>query len=75
MGRQFRAVALSPFVGQRLTMLVSKEHHSHLDALRPLIEAGDVTPTLDRTYPLARARQAMAYLEAGRVRGKVAITV
>jgi NADPH:quinone reductase-like Zn-dependent oxidoreductase len=75
MGRQLRAVALSPFVRQRLTMLVSKEHHTYLDALRPLIEAGDVTPTLDRTYPLAQARQAMADLEAGAVRGKVAITM
>lgn len=75
MSRQLRAVALSPFVGQRLTMLVSKEHHSYLDALRPLIDAGDVTPTIDRTYSLAQARQAMAHLEAGRVRGKVAITI
>jgi len=75
MSRQLRAVALSPFVGQRLTMLVNKEHHRYLDALRPLIEAGDVTPTIDQTYPLAQARQAMAHLEAGHVRGKVAITI
>ena len=72
---QLRAVARSPFVGQRLTMLITTEHHRYLDALRPLIEAGDVTPISDRTYPLAQARQAMAHLEAGRVRGKVAITI
>src|SRR5207344_2074183 len=32
-GRQLRAVALSPFVGQRLTMLTSKEHHTHIEAV------------------------------------------
>jgi NADPH:quinone reductase-like Zn-dependent oxidoreductase len=75
MSRQLRAVALSPFLGQRLTMLINEEHHSHLDTLRPLIEAGEVTPTLDRTYTLDQAHEAMAHLAAGRVRGKVAITI
>ena len=73
--RQLRASALSLFVSQRLTMLVSKEHHSYLDALRPLVEAGHVTPVLDRTYPLADAPAAMRRLEAGHARGKIAITI
>ena len=73
--RQLRASVLSLFVRQRLTMLVSKEHHSYLDALRPLIEVGHVTPAIDQSYPLAEAPAAMRRLEAGHVRGKIAITI
>jgi len=73
-GRQLRASVLSLFVRQQLTMLVSKEHHSYLDELRPLLEAGQVTPAVDTTYPLADVPAAMRHLTAGRVRGKIAIT-
>ena len=73
-GRSLRAPLLSLFIGQRLTMLASKEHRSYLEALRPLIEAGRVTPTIDKTYPLAEVPAAMRHLEAGHVRGKIAIT-
>lgn len=72
-GRQLRAVALSPFVRQRLTMFVAKDHHEPLERLTTLIEAGRVTPVVERTYPLAEAAVAMRALEAGRVRGKVVI--
>jgi NADPH:quinone reductase-like Zn-dependent oxidoreductase len=74
-GRSLRAVGLSLFVRQRLTMLVCKEHHADLERMTELIEAGDVTPTIDRTYSLDEVPDAMRLLEAGRVRGKVAITV
>ena len=74
-GRSLRAPLLSPFVGQRLAMLASKERASDLERLVPLIEAGQVTPSIDRTYPLERVPDAMRHLEAGDVRGKVAITV
>jgi NADPH:quinone reductase-like Zn-dependent oxidoreductase len=73
MGRQLRAVTLSPFVGQRLAMLISKEHFSGLERLRELIERGDVTPVVERTFPLAEVPAAMRELEAGRVRGKVVV--
>lgn len=56
-------------------MLVNTEHHRYLDQLRPLIEAGAVTPALDTTYPLAQAAVAMRHLEAGKARGKLAITI
>jgi NADPH:quinone reductase-like Zn-dependent oxidoreductase len=75
MNRQFRALALSPFIRQRLTMLTPKEHATVLERLTELIEAGQVTPSIDRTYPLERAPEAMRHLNAGRVRGKVAITI
>src|SRR5688572_11042645 len=66
-GRSLRAPLLSPFVGQRLAMLASKERASDLERLVPLIEAGQVTPSIDRTYPLERVPDAMRHLEAGDV--------
>jgi NADPH:quinone reductase-like Zn-dependent oxidoreductase len=74
MNRQLRAMALSPFVGQRLKSFVAGQKASDLEQLTGLIEAGQVTPSIDRTYPLAQAPEAMCRLEAGEVRGKIAIT-
>ena len=73
--RQIRAMLLSPFVGQRLGTFVSIESAEDLVALKELIEAGKVTPVIDRTYPLAEAPDAIRYVEQGRARGKVAITI
>jgi NADPH:quinone reductase-like Zn-dependent oxidoreductase len=71
--RQLRAFLLSPFVQQRLTSLVCSENGADLEHLRQLIEAGQVTPALDRCFPLAEAGDAMRHLAAGAVRGKVAV--
>ena len=73
--RQIRALVLSLFVRQRLTMVVGKEHRGDLEVLSRLIEDGLVSPVIDQTYPLARVPEAIGYLEAGNVRGKVAITI
>ena len=73
--RQLRALALSLLVRQKLTMLASKERHTDLEALTPLLENGQVTPIIDRTYPLAEVPAAMGHLEAGQARGKIAITI
>lgn len=75
MNRQFRALALSPFVRHRLAMIVPKERASDLERLTDLIEAGKVTPSIDGTYPLDRVPEAMLHLEAGKARGKIAITI
>lgn len=75
MSRQLRAVMLSPFVGQRLVWLVAKERGEDLARLAELLEAGQVMPSVDRTYPLDQVAEAMRHLEAGQVRGKTAITV
>jgi NADPH:quinone reductase-like Zn-dependent oxidoreductase len=75
MERQLRALAISPFVRQRLPTFVNRERHQELEILAELIEAGKVTPVIDRTYPLREAPEAMRRLEAGGVRGKLVITV
>jgi NADPH:quinone reductase-like Zn-dependent oxidoreductase len=70
-----RAPLLSALVRQRLRPLVSKERRADLLVLKELIEAGKVTPVIDRTYPLREAPEAIRYLEEGHARGKVVITV
>ena len=75
MGRTLRGLALSPFIRQRITNFVNKERGSDLERLTDLIEAGKVTPSIDRGYPLDRVPEAMRHLEAGKARGKVAITI
>jgi NADPH:quinone reductase-like Zn-dependent oxidoreductase len=73
--RQLRAMMLSPFVGQKLGTFVNKENHEDMLVLKELIEAGKVTPIIDRTYPLAEVPEAIRYLEEGHARGKVVISV
>jgi len=73
--RQLRAMMLSPFVGQKLGTFISKENHEDLTVLTELIEAGMVTPVIDRTYPLSEVPEAIRYLEEGHAQGKVVITV
>ncbi|HYO40935.1 MAG TPA: NAD(P)-dependent alcohol dehydrogenase [Nocardioidaceae bacterium] len=75
MGRQLRGVLLSVFLRQRLALLVTQERASDYDRLTDLIESGQVIPSMDRTYPLEDAPLAVRQLEAGHVRGKIAITV
>jgi NADPH:quinone reductase-like Zn-dependent oxidoreductase len=55
--------------------VVSKERSEDLLVLTELIEAGKVTPVIDRTYPLGEAPEAIRYLEEGHARGKVVIRV
>ena len=75
MGRQLRALVVTLFVRQRLTVQVPKENFRDLDVLTGMIEAGSVTPSIDRTYALDDAADAVRHLVAGNVRGKVAITI
>jgi len=75
LGQMLRAPLLSLFVGQRLRGLVSKEKQEDLVALTKLLEAGKITPVIDRTYPLIEAPDAIRYLEQGHARGKVVISV
>jgi NADPH:quinone reductase-like Zn-dependent oxidoreductase len=74
-GRQIRALLLSPVVPQRLTMYISAHRQADLEALRQQVEAGHVTPVVGKTYPLPEVPEAIRHLEGGRAQGKIAITV
>jgi NADPH:quinone reductase-like Zn-dependent oxidoreductase len=73
--RQIFAPVRSLFTEQKLMGLISKECQQDLLSLKGLIEAGELTPVIDRTYPLSEAPQAIGFLEQGHARGKVVLTV
>ena len=73
--RQVRAILLSRVVSQKLGTFVSSENADDLGALRELIEAGEVTPAIDRTYPLSETASAIRYVQDGHARGKVVIAM
>jgi NADPH:quinone reductase-like Zn-dependent oxidoreductase len=74
--RVLKLVALSPFVSQLPTPNFSMPNKKDSMALlRELLEAGKLTPVIDRTYPLGEVSEAIRYLEEGRARGKVVISV
>ena len=75
MGRSLRALALSPFVSHNLRMIVATTKAADLEFLTELIEAGKVTPVIDKTYPLSQVPDAIRDLHAGHARGKIVITV
>ena len=59
-------------IGKGLANLAAEED---LLTLKEPIEAGKVTPVIDKTYPLSEAAEAIRYLEAGHARGKLVIRV
>ncbi len=63
------------FVSQRLRSFLTNPGGEDLAELRELIEAGKVTPVIDRTYPLNGAPEAIRYLEGGHARGKIVISL
>jgi NADPH:quinone reductase-like Zn-dependent oxidoreductase len=73
--RILKALVLAPFVSQRLSSFLAKSTTEDLQVLKELIEAGRVSPVIDRTYPLNEVPEAIRYLEEGHARGKVVVTV
>jgi NADPH:quinone reductase-like Zn-dependent oxidoreductase len=74
-GRSLQALVVSPFVSHKLRPLASKPNQADLQLLKELIEAGKVTPVIDRTLPLSQVPDAIRYLHEGRARGKLVISV
>ena len=74
-GRQLRAVLLSPFVSQRLTMFVSKEHHSFIERLAAYVASGEVVPAINHHFDLDEVPEALRRMEAGELSGKSAVIV
>ena len=68
-------LARRPFIPQRVVFGVTKPNRADLQVLADMIEAGTVTPVIDRCYPLAAAADAMRHLEGGHAHGKVVIAV
>lgn len=74
-GRQLRAMALSPLVGQRLIAFINTEHYNYIEQLAEHLASGRVVPVIGQRFDLEDLPEAMRRLAAGRVSGKTAITV
>jgi NADPH:quinone reductase-like Zn-dependent oxidoreductase len=75
MDRVIKAFVSSLFVRQQGRPFFAMPNKEGLASLKELIEAGKVTPVIDRTYPLSEAADAMAHVGEGHAQGKTVITV
>ena len=75
LGRFFKLMVIAPFVSQLHPFRGAKDPGDRLVVLKELIEAGKITPVIDRTFPLSEVPEAIRYLESGQVQGKVVITM
>jgi len=62
-------------VSQRMVSFLAHQNRDDLAVLRDLLDAGKLTPVIDRTYSLNEIAEAVRYLETGHARGKVVVTV
>lgn len=70
-----KALVLSWFVDQKIVTLLARLEPGDLSFLAKLMQAGSMTPVIDRRYPLAKVPEAIRYSETGRARGKIVINV
>ena len=75
MGYVFKAFLLSPFMRQQERPFIATPNSEDLVVLKEMIEAGKITPVIDRTYPLSETPEAFRYLDEGHAQGKVVITM
>lgn len=75
LARPLHAMLRSLFVAQRMESLLASINAEDLTELGRYAEAGQLTSIIDRRFPLAEVADAIRYLEQGRTRGKVVITV
>jgi 2-desacetyl-2-hydroxyethyl bacteriochlorophyllide A dehydrogenase len=79
MAQLFQAMLLGPVISmtgrQKMGNSAHKPNAKDLIFMKELIEAGKVTPIIDRRYPLSETAEAIRYLEAGHAQGKVVITI
>src|SRR5437870_9866307 len=74
-GRLIQTLVVSPFVSQKMGMMMAELKKSDLAILGDMMQSGKVKPVIDRTYKLSELPEAIRYLEEGHARGKVVITV
>jgi NADPH:quinone reductase-like Zn-dependent oxidoreductase len=75
LGQPITALMLSPFMSQKFVPFLAQLNQADLIMMRDLMQAGKVTPVIDRSYRLSEVPEAIRYLEGGHARGKVVIAV
>ena len=77
--QMLQAMTLGPIMsitGSKTMGYLSMKHNKRdLVLMKDLLEGGEITPVIDRTYPLSEVPEAIRYLEEGHARGKVVVTV
>ena len=75
LGHFFKLMVVAPFVSQLHPFRGTKDPGDRVVVVKELIEAGKITPVIDRTFPLTGVREAIRFLASGQARGKIVITV
>jgi len=75
LARPVKAKVLSWFVSQKMGMVFAQLNHTDMAKLADMMQAGKVTPVIDRSYKFGQIGDAIRYLEDGHARGKVILTV
>jgi NADPH:quinone reductase-like Zn-dependent oxidoreductase len=70
-----KAKLVAPFIHDRVVVLETAPSAPHLATLRDLVDAGQLSPAIDRTFALVDAAAAVSYLEQEHARAKVVLTV
>ena len=73
--RLLKAQSLSRLGSQRITTFMARVRHEDLVVLKDLVEAGKLSPVIDRQYPLSEVPDAIRYVGTGEARGKVVISI
>ena len=61
--------------GVSYSFLFMRASGRQLTEIASLIDQGIVRPVVDRVFPFASTKEAMAYVEAGRAKGKVVVSL
>lgn len=75
LARIMSAKLTSRFQDEKVVAFTAITNSEDLAALKALAEAGQLAPVIDRTFALSEATEAISYLESGRHRGKVVISI
>jgi len=75
LGRFLKLAVMSPFVRQLPGLRGARDPGDRPVVLKELVEAGKLTPVVDRTFPLSDVSEAIRYLETGQARGRIVIAV
>ncbi|MCJ8206813.1 NADP-dependent oxidoreductase [Pseudomonas sp. RGM2987] len=61
--------------GVNYSFLYMRASGDQLDKITSLVNAGAIVPVVDRVFPFEQTQQALAYVETGRAKGKVIVTL
>lgn len=74
-GRQIRATLLSPFVSHKMGMFIANENADDMVVINELIDAGTVTPVVDRAVGFEHAADALREIDERRTRDRIVLRV